>query len=89
MNGLHVFLSTKPREEEDERNRRLLNEVERLKKDMTHKLQNFDKDLDALLECIGDARYVLPGEASHGTSEFYIRRAEITKRLITEKGFPL
>jgi erythromycin esterase len=54
---------------------------------MTHKLENFDKDLDALLECIGDAKYVLLGEASHGTSEFYTWRAEITKRLITEKGF--
>ena len=54
---------------------------------MTHKLENFDKDLDALLERIGDARYVLLGEASHGTSEFYMWRAEITKRLITEKGF--
>jgi erythromycin esterase-like protein len=29
----------------------------------------------------------LLGEASHGTSEFYTWRAEITKRLITEKGF--
>jgi erythromycin esterase len=55
---------------------------------MTHKLENFDKkDLDALLERIGDAKYVLLGEASHGTSEFYTWRAEITKRLITEKGF--
>jgi erythromycin esterase len=55
---------------------------------MTHKLENFDrKDLDALLECIGDARYVLLGEASHGTSEFYTWRAKITKRLVTEKGF--
>ncbi len=60
----------------------------RLKKSMYHKLENFDKkDLDALLERIGDARYVLLGEASHGTSEFYTWRAEITKRLITEKGF--
>jgi erythromycin esterase len=85
VNGLHVFLSAKP--EEVRRNRQLLNEVERLKKSMTHKLENFDKDLDALLECIGDAKYVLLGEASHGTSEFYTWRAEITKRLITEKGF--
>ena len=55
---------------------------------MTHKLENFDKkDLNALLECIGDARYVLLGEASHGTSEFYMWRAEITKRLVSEKGF--
>jgi erythromycin esterase len=60
----------------------------RLKKIITHKLENFDKkDVDPLLERIGDARYVLLGEASHGTSEFYTWRAEITKRLITEKGF--
>ncbi len=44
-------------------------------------------DLDPLLERIGDKRHVLLGEASHGTSEFYTWRAEITKRLITEKGF--
>jgi erythromycin esterase len=55
---------------------------------MAHKLENFNKkDLDVLLEHIGDARYVLLGEASHGTSEFYMWRAEITKRLVTEKGF--
>jgi erythromycin esterase-like protein len=46
-------------------------------------------DLDPLMERIGDARYVLLGEASHGTSEFYTWRAEITKRLITEKGFTI
>jgi erythromycin esterase len=44
-------------------------------------------DLDPLLEAIGDARFVLLGEASHGTSEFYTWRAELTKRLIDEKGF--
>jgi len=48
-------------------------------------------DLDPLFERIGDEdniiRYVLLGEASHGTSEFYNWRAEITKRLITEKKF--
>lgn len=46
-------------------------------------------DLDPLMERIGDSRYVLLGEASHGTSEFYTWRAEITKRLITEKGFTI
>lgn len=46
-------------------------------------------DLDPLMERIGDARYVLLGEASHGTSEFYTWRAEITKRLVTEKGFTI
>jgi erythromycin esterase-like protein len=44
-------------------------------------------DLDPLLAAIGDAKYVLLGEASHGTSEFYTIRAELTKRLIKEKGF--
>src|SRR5436190_653067 len=46
-------------------------------------------DYDALLELIGDARFVLLGEASHGTHEFYFERAAITKRLIAEKGFTL
>ena len=45
------------------------------------------RDYDALLEMVGGARFVLLGEASHGTHEFYRERAEITKRLIAEKGF--
>src|SRR5690242_4076052 len=45
------------------------------------------EDLDPLLEQIGDARFVLLGEASHGTSEFYTWRAELSRRLIREKGF--
>lgn len=44
-------------------------------------------DLDPLLERIGDSKYVLLGEASHGTHEYYTWRAEISKRLIKEKGF--
>ena len=44
-------------------------------------------DYDPLMERIGDARFVLIGEASHGTHEFYRERAQITKRLIREKGF--
>ncbi len=40
-----------------------------------------------LLEAIGDARFVLLGEATHGTHEFYRARAIITERLIREKGF--
>jgi erythromycin esterase-like protein len=42
---------------------------------------------DQILSLVGDARFVLIGEASHGTHEFYKCRAEITKRLIAEKGF--
>src|SRR6059036_808971 len=45
------------------------------------------RDYDDLLALIGNAHFVLIGEASHGTHEFYRDRAEITKRLIAEKGF--
>ena len=52
-----------------------------------HQLTGGPEDFAPLLDRIGDARYVLLGEASHGTHEFYRIRAEITKRLILEKGF--
>jgi erythromycin esterase-like protein len=45
------------------------------------------RDLDPLLDAVGDARFVLLGEATHGTSEFYTWRTEISKRLIREQGF--
>lgn len=45
------------------------------------------KDYDSLIELIGEAQFVLLGEATHGTHEFYDARAEITKRLITERAF--
>ena len=45
------------------------------------------RDYDPLIGRIGEARFALLGEASHGTHEFYYERAEITKRLITEKNF--
>src|SRR3954470_2332289 len=46
-------------------------------------------DLDPLLERVGAARFVLLGEASHGTAEYYGWRAAITQRLIIEHGFGL
>jgi erythromycin esterase-like protein len=46
-------------------------------------------DLDALVNQIGIAKFALLGEASHGTSEFYQVRAEISKKLILEKGFTI
>ena len=46
-------------------------------------------DYDRLLAEIGDSRVVLLGEASHGTDDFYRERAEITKRLVAEKGFEI
>ncbi|HSK72267.1 MAG TPA: erythromycin esterase family protein [Pyrinomonadaceae bacterium] len=42
---------------------------------------------DEILSLVGDAKFVLLGEASHGTHEFYKFRAEISKRLIKEKNF--
>jgi erythromycin esterase-like protein len=45
------------------------------------------EDLDPLLDRIGDARYVLLGEASHGTADYYTWRASLSQRLIREKGF--
>jgi erythromycin esterase-like protein len=55
--------------------------------DSAHPLTGELHDYDTLLEMIGDARLVLLGEATHGTHEFYRERAQITKRLIREKGF--
>jgi erythromycin esterase-like protein/predicted phosphoribosyltransferase len=42
---------------------------------------------DALFDLVGDAHFVLIGEASHGTHEFYAARAAMTRRLIDELGF--
>ena len=46
-----------------------------------------DAALDPLLDRIGDASFVLLGEASHGTSEYYLWRRRITDRLVRERGF--
>jgi erythromycin esterase-like protein len=55
--------------------------------DAAHPLRGLDEDFDPLIEMIGDSPCVLIGEASHGTHEFYGARANITRRLIEEKGF--
>jgi erythromycin esterase-like protein len=52
-----------------------------------HILSGSTDDYDPLLKLIGDARFVLMGEATHGTHEFYRERARITQRLITEQDF--
>ncbi|WP_318502775.1 erythromycin esterase family protein [Bacillus sp. T3] len=48
---------------------------------------NHTSDLDFLIQNIQNQKYVLLGESSHGTSEFYKIRAELSKKLISEKGF--
>ena len=45
------------------------------------------EDIDILIKKIGNARYVLLGEASHGTHEYYVWRTWITKKLIEDHGF--
>ena len=44
-------------------------------------------EYDPLLALVGGRRYVLLGEATHGTHEFYRERAEISQRLIAERQF--
>lgn len=56
-------------------------------REVAHPLTGMVADSDRLMELVGNARFVLIGEATHGTHEFYQQRAEITKRLIQEKGF--
>jgi erythromycin esterase-like protein len=50
-------------------------------------LADSESQYTAILNKIGDARFVLLGEATHGTHEFYQARARITQQLITQKGF--
>jgi len=56
-------------------------------KDAAQRLSGRPDDYDPLLARVGNARLCLLGEATHGTHEFYRERAEITKRLIEEKGY--
>ncbi|MEZ4416638.1 MAG: protein-L-isoaspartate(D-aspartate) O-methyltransferase [Gemmatimonadota bacterium] len=58
-----------------------------LRENSTHLSDPEQLDPGPLLERIGDARVVLIGEASHGTSEFYRTRARITQALVQEHGF--
>jgi protein-L-isoaspartate(D-aspartate) O-methyltransferase len=63
----------------------------RLERTLAKAAEPFDSiesaDLAPLLERVGDARIVLLGEASHGSSEFYSMRARISRTLIERKGF--
>jgi erythromycin esterase-like protein len=51
------------------------------------KISGTKNDYDPIIEMSKNARFVLIGEATHGTEEFYSIRAEITKRLIEELDF--
>jgi len=62
-------------------------DVVSLIREHAHELENTSGSFTPLLNQIGGAHFVLLGEATHGTHEFYKARAEITKRLIREKQF--
>ena len=62
-------------------------DIESLIADHAHPLGGSPRDLDPMIDQLSGARFVLLGEASHGTHEFYRLRAELTKRLIDEHGF--
>jgi erythromycin esterase-like protein len=55
--------------------------------DVVEPLSENENKYSSLLDKIGESRFVLIGEATHGTHEFYQARAEITKQLIMKKGF--
>jgi protein-L-isoaspartate(D-aspartate) O-methyltransferase len=71
--------------------RRPTSAPETLARQVARSCETFDSidgaDLGPLLRRIGDARVVLLGEASHGTSEFYQLRDVISRALIETKGF--
>ena len=48
-----------------------------------------DEAFGAMFDRFADAKVVLLGEATHGTSEFYRARAAITRRLIEHHGFTI
>nr|WP_245698305.1 erythromycin esterase family protein [Sporosarcina ureilytica] len=52
---------------------------------------SFDQELplQQIVDAIGDAQFVLLGESTHGTSEYYTARAQLSKKLIEEKGFTI
>jgi protein-L-isoaspartate(D-aspartate) O-methyltransferase len=64
--------------------------VTKLVREAAEPIGDIDGDaIDALIDRIGDARVVLLGEATHGTSEFYRMRARITRELIMRRGFTI
>ena len=71
---------------------------ERMQPSVTEALRPFGEELPAPertqefgapFRCFGEARVVLLGEASHGTSEFYQARAAVSRELIERHGFTI
>lgn len=52
-----------------------------------HAVMDSRRDYEPLIELVGGSRFTLLGEATHGTHDFYNKRAQITQWLIKEKGY--
>lgn len=52
-----------------------------------HAITGAPTDYGPLVDLVGDRKFVLIGEASHGTHDFYAERARITRHLIDTCGF--
>jgi len=52
-----------------------------------HAVADSRRDYEPLMDLVGNSRFTLLGEASHGTHDFYHTRAQITQWLIKEKGY--
>ncbi len=61
------------------------NDIERLN-NIVREIEG-ENDLDVLIEKTKDKDFVLLGESSHGTLEYYEWRGKITKRLIKENNY--
>jgi erythromycin esterase len=88
-----IFARFRLKEDAMVRRRRFLNEEPPISDELVASLTTHARPLcaaaglDPLVERIDDARFVLIGEASHGTADFYSWRAALTRRLIEEKEF--
>jgi len=58
-----------------------------LLRDEAVQLTGKTNDFKPLFDLVGDARFVLIGESTHGTEEFYRLRADLTRVLIRDFGF--
>jgi erythromycin esterase-like protein len=65
----------------------LVDVVERHAQPLGAAAANHDLLIEAIRSQARGKRFVLIGEASHGTAEFYRIRADITRHLIVEEGF--
>src|SRR6266511_5367716 len=85
--GSHRYVCCLVRQKDGTMEDRMILDLAATIRATAHPLIGAATDYDPLLDLIGAARFVLIGEASHGTHEFYRQRALITRRLIAERGF--